>query len=124
MPRCPTTGRFQKGGAPETERPPNMMTPAIINDPPEIKRPEADLLLRQLRLTNEKLRQRAVRMVCRITGCDEIEAADALRQSEDVGDANVKLAVLIVGGLTAEEGANILNAHNGHLRHVLKHIKF
>ena len=83
-----------------------------------------DGLMVDMKLTNEKLRQRAVRMVCRITGCDEIEAADALRQSEDVGDANVKLAVLIVGGLTAEEGANILNAHNGHLRHVLKHIKF
>ena len=56
MPRCPKTGRFQKGGSPETERPPNMMTAATPDVPPEIRRPEADLLLRQLRLSNETLR--------------------------------------------------------------------
>lgn len=83
-----------------------------------------DGMMVDMKLTNEKLRHRAVRMVCRITGCDAEQAADALRQSEDVGDANVKLAVLIVGGLTAEEGAEILNAHKGHLRPVLKHIQF
>lgn len=81
-----------------------------------------DGLMVDMKLTNDKLRQRAVRMVRRITGCTDEQAVRALTKTEAVGDANVKLAVLIVGGLSAEEGADILKQNDGHLRHVLKHV--
>ena len=48
---------------------------------------------------NEKLRRRAVRMVCDLTGCDPGAAHDALESSE----GRVKLAVLLLSGVNQED---------------------
>ncbi len=60
---------------------------------------------------NEKLRRRALRMVCALTGCDETQARDALIQA----GGKAKLAILLVRGIDPDEAAALLTASGGHL---------
>lgn len=61
---------------------------------------------------NEKLRRRAVRMLRLLTGASTEQAAAALTQS----GGRVKLAVLIVRGLSVAEAEAALEHHRGDLR--------
>lgn len=68
---------------------------------------------------NDKLRRRAARMVCDITGCTENDADTAL----NAADGNVKLAVLVTTGLSAEEGKALLGRSGQNLRTALQSLK-
>ena len=68
--------------------------------------------------TNEKLRKRAVQMVRDITGCKQDEAKTALVAA----DGNVKLAVLVTTGLSADEGKELLEKSGNNLRTALRSI--
>ena len=65
---------------------------------------------------NEKLRRRALRMVCDLTGAEEAVARDALAQA----GGKTKLAILLLAGMDADEAATRLAANGGQLRDVLK----
>ncbi len=65
-----------------------------------------------MRPTNEKLRHRAARMVATIAGCADDVAASAIARSE--GD--VKLAVLVAGGLELAAAKSLIEKHGGNLR--------
>ncbi len=67
-------------------------------------------------LGNEKLRERARRMVREITGCRADEAGRAL----DAAGGHAKLAVLVAKGLSREAAAGLLRKHGGDLRGALK----
>jgi N-acetylmuramic acid 6-phosphate etherase len=69
-----------------------------------------DMLVR-----NDKLRQRAVRMLVRLTGCGEDAARGALA---DAG-GSVKLAVLVLRGMTRPQAEAALAQRGGDLRQVL-----
>ena len=64
---------------------------------------------------NEKLRQRAVRMLRSISGA----SADAAREALVVSDGRVKTAVLVLRGLTAVAAEESLGRHGGSLRAAL-----
>ena len=67
--------------------------------------------------TNEKLRNRAVRMVELAAGVQRPAAAQAIRDA----DGNVKLATVIARKkMTADDARALLDAHNGNLREVLE----
>ena len=73
-------------------------------------------LMVDMRATNEKLRRRAVRMVCAATGCGEEEAARALA---DAG-MHVKTAiVMILAGVGADEARARLQAAGGFVRRAI-----
>jgi N-acetylmuramic acid 6-phosphate etherase len=65
--------------------------------------------------TNAKLRRRAERMVVRIAGCDSTAAAKALA----LAGGDIKMAALIVLGLSAEAAAAVLAKNRGSLRQAL-----
>ncbi len=65
---------------------------------------------------NNKLKERAARMVESITQCTNQAAISALEES--AGD--VKLAVMLVGGHTIEQATEKLKTTNGHLRAALE----
>ena len=65
---------------------------------------------------NEKLRRRAVRMVCQLTGCTQEAACTALAQA----GGRAKLAILLVHGIDADEAASRLAASQGHLGAALR----
>ncbi|HEY8006890.1 MAG TPA: N-acetylmuramic acid 6-phosphate etherase [Methylocella sp.] len=65
--------------------------------------------------TNAKLRRRAERMVARIADCDSTTAKKALAQAS----GGIKMAVLIVLGLSAEVAAAVLTKNRGSLRQAL-----
>jgi N-acetylmuramic acid 6-phosphate etherase len=64
---------------------------------------------------NEKLRRRAQRMVCDLTGCTADTASDALARA----GGRTKLAVFLVHGIDADEAAARLSSSNGHLGRAL-----
>jgi N-acetylmuramic acid 6-phosphate etherase len=64
---------------------------------------------------NAKLRARAVRMLRRLTDCSADEAQAAL----EAAGSKVKLAVLIVRGMTATDAEALLAQHQGNLRAAL-----
>jgi N-acetylmuramic acid 6-phosphate etherase len=68
-----------------------------------------------MRPTNEKLRRRSQQMLVSLTDCTEAAAADALR----IADGNVKLAVLVIGGLDVSAASELLARHQGNLRAAL-----
>jgi N-acetylmuramic acid 6-phosphate etherase len=72
-------------------------------------------LMINMRVSNRKLRERAVRIVARAAGVEDAVAAAALERS----GSDMKLAVLIAGGRTADEGAALLRATGGNLRAAL-----
>jgi len=69
-----------------------------------------------MRASNVKLLRRAERMVSRIVGCSEADAAPLVKRSE--GD--VKTAVLLGFGLTESQAAQVLQRHDGNLRLAIK----
>ncbi len=66
--------------------------------------------------TNDKLRDRARRMVAQITGDNETDVGDAL----NAADWNVKLAVLVQKGVSAKDGQELLDGQDGDLGQVLE----
>lgn len=65
---------------------------------------------------NDKLRRRGERMLRELTGCSAAAARAALEQA----GGKVKLAVLIVGGMTREVAERRLDAAGGNLRRVIQ----
>jgi N-acetylmuramic acid 6-phosphate etherase len=78
-----------------------------------------DNLMVDMQLTNAKLRKRAARMICDITGCANDEAVAALAKAGD----SIKLAVLVTRGVEPQAGRDLLQAHDGNLRRALMAIK-
>lgn len=68
--------------------------------------------------TNDKLRKRAISMVCDIAGCQKNDAKSALAAA----DGHVKLAVLLTTGLSLEEGRDLLDKSGQNLRTALRSI--
>ncbi len=69
-----------------------------------------------VRASNQKLRQRAARIVQSITACDQAAAEHALKST----GFSVKPAIIMLRHhVDAAQGANILNQHNGNLRQAL-----
>ena len=66
-------------------------------------------------LTNNKLKARAVRMICEITGIDAEGARAALQAAGD----NVKAAILIAKGVSRDDALDLLAQHDGSLRRAL-----
>ena len=64
---------------------------------------------------NAKLRRRAERMLGELTGCE----AEAGRAALEAAGGKVKLAVLILRGLTRQEAEAALTAHGGDLRRAI-----
>jgi N-acetylmuramic acid 6-phosphate etherase len=75
-------------------------------------------LMVDMRASNEKLRGRAIRMLQRLTSCDESAASLALQNA----GGNVKTAVLLLRGLDVAAARSLLSAHQGHLRPALMEI--
>jgi N-acetylmuramic acid 6-phosphate etherase len=65
---------------------------------------------------NEKLRRRALRMVCHLTGCTENAARTALAQA----GGRTKLAILLLHGIDADEAESRLAASHGQLGAALR----
>ncbi len=74
-----------------------------------------DGLMVDVRATNAKLVRRSLRMLQRLTDCDEAAARAAL----DAAGGNVKHAVLVLHGMAPQEAAQALAAAGGHLRAAL-----
>jgi len=68
-------------------------------------------LMVNMRISNEKLAQRARRMVATLAGIDEARAEDAL----ELADKDLRRAVLIARGLTPQDAADRLARANGDL---------
>ena len=67
-------------------------------------------------VTNSKLEDRAIRIICDLTECDRDRAAELLTQSKQ----KVKLALLMEWtGLDAEAGERLLTQNNGNLRQAI-----
>lgn len=74
-------------------------------------------LMVDLRVTNAKLRDRAVRIIERVTGATR-PAAEAALESADL---DVKVAVMMLGGaFTVEDATQRLRVHSGRLREALE----
>lgn len=69
-------------------------------------------LMVDVKATNEKLRERAVRIVAEATGAERETAADALKQAG--GHAKNAICILMTG-LDARHAAELLNRHGGML---------
>lgn len=70
--------------------------------------------------TNEKLRERALRIVMEVSGCNREESASALRTA----DGQAKTAILVaVGKCTKEEAERLLQETDGQLSAALSIIK-
>ena len=65
---------------------------------------------------NEKLRRRAVRMLCQLGGCDEAEAEAALAATQ----GQVKPALLVLRGMSAVQAELALAGAGGSLRRVIE----
>lgn len=74
-----------------------------------------DGLMIDMRASNEKLRQRAIEMICAIARVEPARAAEALAQV----DWKIKPAVLIALGNTPAQSAALLDAADGNLRAAL-----
>jgi len=72
-------------------------------------------LMVNMRISNEKLAQRARRMVATLAGIDEARAEDAL----ELADRDLRRAVLIARGLSSQDAADRLARAGGDLGDVL-----
>lgn len=73
-------------------------------------------LMVDVNASNAKLYARAIRIVMQATQCNEQQAQDALKRSEQ----NVKLAILLVlTGVSVEQGQALLAQQQGFLRHAV-----
>ena len=75
-------------------------------------------LMVNMRISNEKLFQRARRMVATLAGIDEARAADAL----DLADKDLRRAVLIARGLSPQDAADRLARAGGDLGDALANL--
>jgi N-acetylmuramic acid 6-phosphate etherase len=74
-------------------------------------------LMVDLRVTNAKLRDRAVRMIERVTGASRADSEAALESA----DLDVKTAIVMLGGpVSVEEAVRRLAAQGGRLREALE----
>jgi N-acetylmuramic acid 6-phosphate etherase len=74
-------------------------------------------LMVDLRVTNAKLRDRALRIIERVTGASRPEAEAAL----DSAGLDVKVAVMMIGnGSTMDDATQLLAVHAGRLREALE----
>src|SRR5205085_5289038 len=71
-----------------------------------------DRLMVDMRVSNRKLRARAIGIVAEISGADQTAAEAAL----DLAQNNIKLATLVSMGITAEQGARLLSDSGYNLR--------
>ena len=69
-----------------------------------------------MRPTNDKLRRRAIDMICDVAGCDRPVALAALAAADD----SIKVAVLIARGRSAQAARALLARHDDHLRKALE----
>ncbi len=69
--------------------------------------------------SNDKLRQRAVKMICAITGCNESVATGAILAC----DSNIKAAILNVQGVTPKGALELLQQTQGNLDQALNKIR-
>jgi len=76
-------------------------------------------LMVNMRLTNRKLKGRALEMICELTHVEKSIAEDALQRA----GGDIKLAVLIALGETPERGAASLHAVGGNLRAAIERSK-
>lgn len=77
-------------------------------------------LMVDVRATNEKLVERAKRIVCEATDVTREEAENILKQT----DFDVKLSIfMILSNLNKDEAKNILNQNKGYIAEALKNIK-
>lgn len=97
----------------------NMLSTAIMTRLGRVH----DGLMVNLIPTNEKLRRRAVTIVATIAGCPDIMAVRALAEAQKtyggLTENNIKLAILLARGLTADKARTLLAVHHGHLRPIL-----
>lgn len=74
-------------------------------------------LMVDVRATNAKLRERALRLTAAATGASREEAAEVLQAA----DGNVKVAIVMqLCGLSVEEARSALKHENGYVRRVLR----
>jgi len=74
-------------------------------------------LMVDLKASNSKLYDRAMRIVCEVTGVSESEAAEALKNA----GMHVKTAILILEtGLNAGEASELLEKHEGRLKEAIR----
>ncbi len=78
-------------------------------------RVHGDLMV-AMRLSNRKLRARAVGIVAEISGCSEMLATAAL----DTADGDIRTAVLVAGGVTPDTARTRLATCGGSLREALR----
>lgn len=76
-------------------------------------------LMIDMRLTNRKLRSRALEMICKAARVEKPIAENALERA----GGDIKLAVLIALGETPEQGAASLQAAGGNLRSAIERAK-
>jgi len=76
-------------------------------------------LMVNMRISNDKLAQRARRMVATLAGVDEARAADAL----ELADKDLRRAVLIARGLSPQDAADRLARAGGDLGSVLAELE-
>ena len=76
-------------------------------------------LMVNMRISNDKLAQRARRMVATLAGIDEARAADAL----ELADKDLRRAVLIARGLSPQDAADRLARAGGDLGSVLAELE-
>ena len=72
-------------------------------------------LMVDVQATNAKLARRSEEILRQLTGREGAEIRDAL----DLAEGRVKIAVLLLHGLTAEAAAALLERTGGHLRAAL-----
>lgn len=90
----------------------NMLSTAIMS---KLGRIYKGLMVDMI-VSNDKLENRAINMVSDIANCSTKIAAVSLKQA----NKNIKVAVLVSLGETAENSRNILLKAQGNLRHALK----
>lgn len=77
-------------------------------------------LMVDLKATNNKLQDRAQRIVCYVTGTDKKTALDYLQKA----NMNTKEAILMIeSGLSAKEAGKILEQHGGRLKDSLNAVR-
>ena len=68
-----------------------------------------------MQASNDKLRKRAIEMVCDLTDRRPAEAAELLKRA----DGDLKLAVMLASGFSVEHGSSALAKHGGNIRMAL-----
>jgi N-acetylmuramic acid 6-phosphate etherase len=77
-----------------------------------------DRLMVDMRVSNRKLRARAIGIVAEVSGADPAAAGAAL----EIAGNNIKLATLVAMGLSAEQGAGLLAQSENNLRAAIRRL--